>query len=89
MVRMREAKPGQFGDVVAQHRNSEGELATIERARAAGFEGRFLLCFYDEDSPVVAPMLLDAETVDWLTVELGEVRDGAYADQGQVRTGSV
>jgi hypothetical protein len=72
----REAMPGQYGTVIASHRNSEGELATIERVDTEHprFPGELLLCFYDEDSLIVAPMFLDTGTVAWLNSVLNVTR---------------
>jgi hypothetical protein len=67
---------GRYGKVVARHRNTEGELTTIEGPMAGRFDGQFLLCFYDEDSTVVAPTLLDPETVTWLLGELTRIERG-------------
>lgn len=63
---MREAPPGKFGEVVTEHRNTEGELATIETVAAGPFAGKKVLCLYDDHTPVVAPMLLDDGTESWL-----------------------
>lgn len=68
----REAQPGRFGHVLSTHRNDEGELATVEQVRAGEHEGDRVLCFYDEDSPVVAPMLLDDGTRAWLLTQLAD-----------------
>lgn len=62
--------PGRIGTVVSTHINSEGELATIERCTGGAFEGRPLLCLYDDDTPVVAPILLDDDTRKWLVREV-------------------
>jgi hypothetical protein len=61
-----ESPPGRFGEVIAQHRNSEGELATVERVWRGEHANQLLLCLYDEATPTVAPMLLDEGTADWL-----------------------
>jgi hypothetical protein len=62
-----EATPGKMGELVSQHRNGEGELATIERCINPGpYKGALLFCLYDDETPTVAPMLLDVDTVEWL-----------------------
>lgn len=62
--------PGAIGRVVSTHRNSENELLTIEQSMAAEFDGQYVLCVYDDDTPTVAPTLLDTITARWLRDEI-------------------
>lgn len=53
--------------MVSEHRNSEGEMATIQRVRSGPFAGRLLLVIHDDPpSTIRAPMLLDEGTRAWL-----------------------
>lgn len=54
-----ESPIGKLGYVDMAHRNSEGEMVTIETLTKGGYEGQQLLCLYDVDMPVVAMTLLD------------------------------
>lgn len=58
--------------LVSSHRNDERELITIERMRDDHplFPNALILCIYDDDTPTVAPTLLDAGTVEWLKEQL-------------------
>lgn len=56
-----------MGELVSSHRNSEGEMATIERVRCGEFAGQLMLCIYDDETPTVALTLLDAGLAEWLT----------------------
>lgn len=55
-----------LGEVVSRHVNSEGELTTVEKVSGGEFAGQYLLCIYDDDTPTIAPTLLDDETWAWL-----------------------
>lgn len=68
-----ESRPGRYGDLVSQHRNTESELITVERVRAGPFAGQVVLCIYDDATPTVAPTLLDADTRRWLLDQMEEL----------------
>lgn len=67
-----ESTPGKIGGLISSHRNSEGELVTIERVRGGEFSDRLVLCVYDDDTSAVAPTLLDSGLHRWLTDQLRE-----------------
>jgi hypothetical protein len=59
--------------IVAEHCNTENERLSIQRAGGA-FRGQLVLCIHDDDSQggTLAPMLLDAGTIEWLLKILPE-----------------